>query len=95
MCRNLRKTKIDGKEATGLARIKQKISENGLPDPKIDVSEKTFRITLYNQSSPEKLLKSQSKTLGKKLNERQKKLMLKLKKQKKKICKQRRIYENV
>jgi ATP-dependent DNA helicase RecG len=66
------------KEGTGLGRIKQKISEHGLPNPKIEVGEKTFKITFYNQrKQPKKLLNSPYKILrdATDLNERQTKFL--------------------
>lgn len=62
------------KEGTGLGRIKQKILEHGLPPPKIEVGEKTFKITFYNRkNNPDMLLGSPYKILrdATDLNERQ------------------------
>lgn len=79
--------KLMEKEATGLERIKQKVSEHGLPKPKIEVGNKTFKITIYNQKkNPNKLLNSPYKTLrdATNLNERQSKFLQDLQKQKNK-----------
>ena len=73
------------KEGTGLGRIKQKISEHGLPNPKIEVGEKTFKITFYNQQKqPQKLLNSPYKILrdATDLNERQAKFLGMIQRQK-------------
>ncbi|GAI24171.1 unnamed protein product, partial [marine sediment metagenome] len=70
---------------TGLGRIKQKISEHGLPNSKIEVGEKTFKITFYNQQKqPHKLLNSPYRTLrdATDLNERQATFLGKVQKQK-------------
>ncbi|MBI4010478.1 MAG: DeoR family transcriptional regulator, partial [Candidatus Aenigmarchaeota archaeon] len=79
--------KLMEKEATGLERIKQKVSEHGLPTPKIEVGEKTFKITLYNRKKdPQKLLNSPYRTLRDTtgLNERQAKFLQGLQQQKNK-----------
>lgn len=73
------------KEGTGLGRIREKTSEHGLPNPKIEVGENTFKITLFNQKkNPHKLLNSPYKTLrdATDLNERQAEFLQWIQKQK-------------
>lgn len=80
--------KLMEQEGRGLSRMKDVTKKHGLPEPKIEVGETTFKITFYNVShNPDILLNSPYRTIrdARDLNERQKHFLEILQKEKRDI----------